>query len=514
MYKIGELSKLCKLPVKTLRYYDSVGLLVPDEIDIFTGYRYYSASKLIECNKIIALKELGFTLEEISKQMNTKNAEDIVALITAKQEELENLKSFTESQLKRLSSIEKIISGKDEVMYNIIVRSTDIIHVAVVRRIFTEKNEAFLQIEKMRSEIPIFLLGKRNVIINYETEYCESDFDLAACVELAGKLPKGSNYIEKEIALPSDIASLVCKKDELDKAYSSMTKYLEEAPCQIIGAFYEIYYDDGTVELKVPVCKLSVCDNNHKNDDITIPFENDIDVIGKWELIDIVPSEKQFNILKAKSNYTDFLQELYFLPQGQGYWVVKGWTKGYLLTECGYPSYFYKNKYTIKTVDGQKLLFLEFKDYEHESHGGMPIIWVYKQVSNKEFDRDEIKIQDNVDFPFINDLKIIGKWVVCDFVREIEDFNPSRQNFNKEKLFFISVEFNSDGTVTKVFEPHVNRSYTISWTKGALLDKNQLITEAYEIKVINKTEYLFIEWKSGDYVFGGQKPCYYVFVRE
>ena len=40
MYKIGELSKLCSIPVKTLRYYDDIGLLRPDHIDKFTGYRY------------------------------------------------------------------------------------------------------------------------------------------------------------------------------------------------------------------------------------------------------------------------------------------------------------------------------------------------------------------------------------------------------------------------------------------------------------------------------------------
>lgn len=72
MYKIGELSKLCRIPVKTLRYYDSEGLLVPDNIDRFTGYRYYSAAKLAECNRIIALKELGFTLDEIRIQLYAK----------------------------------------------------------------------------------------------------------------------------------------------------------------------------------------------------------------------------------------------------------------------------------------------------------------------------------------------------------------------------------------------------------------------------------------------------------
>ena len=63
MYKIGELSKLCNISVKTLRYYDSMGLLCPEETDPFTGYRYYSAAQLLDCYRILAQKELGFTLE-------------------------------------------------------------------------------------------------------------------------------------------------------------------------------------------------------------------------------------------------------------------------------------------------------------------------------------------------------------------------------------------------------------------------------------------------------------------
>lgn len=88
MYKIGELSRLCNIPVKTLRYYDSEGLLIPDEIDRFTGYRYYSAARLADCNRIISLKELGFSLEEIKKHLHASSNEDILALVEAKRMEL------------------------------------------------------------------------------------------------------------------------------------------------------------------------------------------------------------------------------------------------------------------------------------------------------------------------------------------------------------------------------------------------------------------------------------------
>lgn len=512
MYKIGELSKLCKIPVKTLRYYDNEGLLVPDKIDQFTGYRYYCASKLADCNRILALKELGFSLYEIQQQMSADPA-DILALIATKEAELQNVKTQTESQLRRLLAIRKIITEENQTMFHVIIRNTDTIRVAALRKIYADKNEAATQIEKMRGEMSKTILGKRNIIINYETEHCEKDFDLAACVELTGKLPSGYGYAEKTISIQGDAATLVCKKDELDEAYRAMTRYLEEAPCQIIGAFYEIYYDDGTAELKVPVCKLSRIGDKHKNDDINIPFENDPEAIGKWEFVDFVPSEEQFILDKEKSHAGVWLNELYFLPEGKKYWSVAGWTKGYLFMDCYYPKRIYKNKYTIKTLEGQKLLFLGMKDNDYESRGGLPVIWVYKKVTDKEFSIDELRIRDNVNLPFFPDNTVIGKWVVRDFVEKSENYSPDKQYFPKELLYFLSVDFKDDGSANKTLDPAQNRPYTVNWTKGFILDKYNEMASAYEIKKFDGKEYLFIEWKSGDYIFGRQKPYYYVFVK-
>src|SRR5215203_5351495 len=70
MIKIGEFSKLVQVPVATLRYYDQMGLLKPIEVDRFTGYRYYSVSQLPRLNRILALRGLGFTLEQIAEALD------------------------------------------------------------------------------------------------------------------------------------------------------------------------------------------------------------------------------------------------------------------------------------------------------------------------------------------------------------------------------------------------------------------------------------------------------------
>src|SRR5512146_1577165 len=65
MIRIGDFSKLSRVSVKTLRFYDEMGLLKPIEVDRFTGYRYYEFDQLPRLYRILALKDLGFSLEEM-----------------------------------------------------------------------------------------------------------------------------------------------------------------------------------------------------------------------------------------------------------------------------------------------------------------------------------------------------------------------------------------------------------------------------------------------------------------
>lgn len=62
---IGEFSQLMQVTVKTLRHYEQLGILLPDEVDEWTGYRYYRVDQMQRLNAIRNLKEVGFSLEEI-----------------------------------------------------------------------------------------------------------------------------------------------------------------------------------------------------------------------------------------------------------------------------------------------------------------------------------------------------------------------------------------------------------------------------------------------------------------
>jgi DNA-binding transcriptional MerR regulator len=65
MYKIGDFSRLVQVPIRTLRYYDTIGLLRPARVERSTGYRYYAAAQVEQLNRVLVFKDLGFSLREI-----------------------------------------------------------------------------------------------------------------------------------------------------------------------------------------------------------------------------------------------------------------------------------------------------------------------------------------------------------------------------------------------------------------------------------------------------------------
>ena len=65
MDRIGDLSRLTQVPVKTLRYYDEIGLLRPAGVECSSGYRFYTAAQIERLNRILVFRDLGFTLREI-----------------------------------------------------------------------------------------------------------------------------------------------------------------------------------------------------------------------------------------------------------------------------------------------------------------------------------------------------------------------------------------------------------------------------------------------------------------
>lgn len=111
---------------------------------------------------------------------------------------------------------------------------------------------------------------------------------------------------------------------------------------------------------------------------------------------------------------------------------------------------------------------------------------------------------DKIDYPFRDDPAVIGVWKRVDFVQDMASFKPGQKHWNGS-LFLKDLTFVPKGKMLPPWQ---------SWTRGLVLHSGDRTASRYVIKTIDGAEYMFFEWKSGDYVLGHRKPAYYVLKKE
>lgn len=333
--KIGEISKLCDISIKTLRYYEEMGLIKPVEVDIWSGYRYYDEKNVDDIYKIQFLKDLGLPLKDI--------------------------KDFDDKTLKsRLKDISKEIKN----------------------------------------------LRRQRELIN----------------------------------------SLI----------------------------------------------------NLKGEKIMKPFINDEQAIGKWCYIGSALSKEQYLAGDMIEDRDILFKELVFMPEGEGYWVFKRWSKGEMY-------HFRGMVYTYEIEDGK--LFLSIYNDENE----FQLVCVYEKVDSKEYKKEELQRKDNTDLPFVLDENAVGEWEACEFV-DIKDKYNFIPKGDDEGMILKSLSLFANGTC--FLEYTNNEIAKIAWTKDYILSHKSCLASNYIIKEVDGEMYLIMDWKSGDYVFGGEIFGCYVFKKQ
>jgi effector-binding domain-containing protein len=270
MFKIGDFSRLSRISVKALRFYDEIGLLKPVQVDQFTGYRYYSADQLPRLHYILALKDTGLSLEEIVKLIDNSLAPaQLRDIFILKQAELRQ--RLSEEQ-QRLAHVEKLLSQieKEGKMpdYKVVVKKIEPQLVASVRGIlpaYGEVGQFYEEIFKHLAKKMIFKPSAATLLICHDQEFKEKDVDVEICVPIK-KAVSGSDKV-KVYELPAVEAACIILKgpyEGLTPAYGALMAWIETSGYQPSGPSREIYlsspYDkknpaDYVTEIQLPVRK-------------------------------------------------------------------------------------------------------------------------------------------------------------------------------------------------------------------------------------------------------------------
>lgn len=258
-------------------------------------------------------------------------------------------------------------------------------------------------------------------------------------------------------------------------------------------------------------------EHKYNDEQVELPFVNDEDAVGKWQILSVDDgndSDKYSTLLldSKKPRY------IYFLPDGENYWCY-GWTKGKLIFYNDDRKIY--NDYKIEKCGDDTYMTIDFRSFDYAETGETALVKL-KKTDNAHYTKEQIARKDDISKPFVNDRSVIGKWKVYCFIDGIDckkdEFIPEiipKKDWHYQDLFFKSIEFYESGSCSSVYADEIISGDDMqTWTKGHLLRKYNSCDCAYEIKLIDGKEYLIMEWKSGDYRYGGRDSSHYVFVRE
>jgi DNA-binding transcriptional MerR regulator len=269
--KIGDFAYLSHVSVATLRHYDEIGLLKPVRVDQFTGYRYYSVAQLPRLNRILALKDLGFSLEQIERVLvGGITPDELRGMLKLKRAEVEQRLANEQQRLKRIETRLRQIEQEDSMPdYEVVLKTVPPILIAS-RKVTIPTNDQvpaylnpayreaydYVKQQGAKDTGPCFALWHQGAEI-LENEVAE------AAVPIDRRLP-GTDMV-KVYELPQVQVAAVVHHGEFEnftQCHGTLLEWIEANGYRIVGPYREIYVQhdrsnmsESATEIQYPIEK-------------------------------------------------------------------------------------------------------------------------------------------------------------------------------------------------------------------------------------------------------------------
>ena len=251
MYRIGEFSSLSRVPVSALRYYSDLGLLPPELVDPDSGYRYYSPAQLPRLNRILALKDLGLSLDEIASILNENlTAAELRGMLRLKRAEIGQELAEQRSRLTRVENRLRLIEREGTMPdQEIVLKEIEPVYVHYLR----ETLEGVDRIPAMIQDGYAGLItngitpAAPGFAIYHDPEFKPDRFDFEMAFPVAEgtplhETPAGRKYGERVVA-GGRVVILVYHGpyEGMEEAYGRIGQWITDHELQVNGPPQEAY---------------------------------------------------------------------------------------------------------------------------------------------------------------------------------------------------------------------------------------------------------------------------------
>ena len=272
MFKIGEFSRLSRVSVRMLRHYDQLGLLTPSQTDPFTNYRYYSAEQLPRLNRVLALRDLGFSLEQIAGMLDDDlSVDQLLGMLKLKRMEIEQQ---VQTENARLVRVEARIRQMNESMkhdaYDVILREVETERVATYREVAADDDRIQQMFELVETYVAQFDQARADrppFTIYYDDEYREREIDAEVAVPLSYAIPEGESIRVRQTPRQTQVACAVHLGgySTIYQAYNALLGWIETNHYRMVGPIREVYirYGADGLNLALPQTYLEKDSNQY-----------------------------------------------------------------------------------------------------------------------------------------------------------------------------------------------------------------------------------------------------------
>jgi DNA-binding transcriptional MerR regulator/effector-binding domain-containing protein len=249
MFRIGDFSRLARVTIKTLHHYDEAGLLTPAHVDHLTGYRYYAAAQLETLQRILLLKDLGFSLEEIRELLAAGFDSPLVTQrLQTRRAQLRIGIEAEEARLRRLDALcASLAGGSPTSPPAVTLRDLPAVEVHGVRRSVAslgpavhamfEAAEAEVARARARADASPFL-------VFHDHEYREENADVEVCIPVK---PGSPSHLRVR-TVPGAAAGCVTYQGPYEQTpllYEAMLRWIARSGFALAGPLREVYHRFG-----------------------------------------------------------------------------------------------------------------------------------------------------------------------------------------------------------------------------------------------------------------------------
>jgi DNA-binding transcriptional MerR regulator len=267
MFRIGDFSKLTRVSIKMLRHYDDIGLLKPIHVDLATNYRYYSADQLPRLNRIIALKDLGFSLEQIGMLLDERlSPEELRGMLKLRRAEIAERLRIEQLRMAQIESRLRTIEHDEyQSAYDVVAREVAPQLMATIRQVVASPGEPIVQ---LFDEIEAYVAqhharaASSPLTIFHDPEYREEDLDVEVAVPITRSIPTNARAVVREVAGAEQMACVVYSGGyaHMGDVLHALLIWIEANRYTISGELREVYLRfgaDNAEQLGLPAAFLA-----------------------------------------------------------------------------------------------------------------------------------------------------------------------------------------------------------------------------------------------------------------